>query len=268
MDLSHRAGRRNVVEQRRTPFRQMEMRAKPDGTGGELLHFSGYASVTESPYEMEDWLGDYTEVVRHGAFAKTLAEGADVPFKLNHDGITLARTKSGTLQLSEDSTGLLAEADLDPSSPAVQTIRSAMERGDLDEMSFAFRVTRQEWSPDFTQRDILEVNLNRGDVSVVNYGANPATTGATLRGRDVVSALCELRQGITLTPEAMATLGHVLQLISAADGAVDVAQPLLAEVLGVPNPDNDPKTEPDGDEPQANGASLALYQARSRLLAL
>lgn len=255
MDLSHRAGRRNIVEQRRTHFREMEMRAKPDGTGGELLHFSGYASVTEAPYEMDDLFGAYTEVVRRGSFAKTLAEGCDVPFKLNHDGISLARTKSGTMRLLEDSTGLLAEADLDPSSPAVQTIRSAMERGDLDEMSFAFRVTRQEWSRDYTQRDILEVNLSKGDVSVVNYGANPHTTGATLRGRDVVSALCELRAGATLTPDAMATLGHV-----------------LAEVLGVPNPDAildevAEAVEPDPMQEQ-EAAGLELYQFRRRLLAL
>jgi hypothetical protein len=54
-----------------------------------------------------------------------------------------------------------------------------MDRGDLDEMSFAFRVTRQEWSPDYSQRDITEVNLNKGDVSIVNYGANPHTAGLT-----------------------------------------------------------------------------------------
>jgi HK97 family phage prohead protease len=175
-----------VVENRQTAFRDVALRSHADGTGGENLRFTGYASVTETPYEMNDWLGEYTEVVRRGAFTKTLSEGADVPFKVNHDGITLARTKSGTMRLSEDSTGLYVEADLDPSSPAVQTLRSAMERGDLDEMSFGFRVTRQEWSPDYTQRDITEVNLSKGDVSVVNYGANPATGGLTsLRGRDL-----------------------------------------------------------------------------------
>jgi hypothetical protein len=46
-------------------------------------------------------------------------------------------------------------------------------------MSFAFRVTRQEWSPDYSQRDITEVNLSKGDVSIVNYGANPHTAGLT-----------------------------------------------------------------------------------------
>jgi HK97 family phage prohead protease len=153
----------------------MELRELEGGS----LRFTGYASVTESAYEMEDWLGDYTEVIRRGAFSKTLAEAADVPFKLNHSGMTLARTKSGTMRLAEDSTGLHVEADLDPANGDVRNIRSAMERGDLDEMSFAFRVTRQEWSPDYTQRDITEVNLNKGDVSIVNYGANPHTAGLT-----------------------------------------------------------------------------------------
>jgi HK97 family phage prohead protease len=174
-DFLSRADRRNVRENRSRPFEGMELRE----ISGGALRFTGYASVTETPYEMQDWLGDYTEVVRRGAFSKTLAEGADVPFKLNHDGMTLARTKSGTMRLSEDSTGLHVEADLDPGNGQVRDIRSAMERGDLDEMSFAFRVTRQEWSPDYTQRDITEVNMNKGDVSIVNYGANPHTAGLT-----------------------------------------------------------------------------------------
>ena len=165
--------------ERRAVAREMELRSSPDGTGGDALTFLGYASVTDAPYEMQDMFGDYTENIRAGAFAKTLADGADVPFKVNHEGITLARTKSGTMQLAEDSTGLHVEAQLDPSSPAVQTLRSAMERGDLDEMSFGFRVIRQEWSPDWLQRDISEVSLHKGDVSVVNYGANPHTGGLT-----------------------------------------------------------------------------------------
>jgi hypothetical protein len=194
MDLSQRAIAPKCIEQRAVPFRDVELRTNtldsdvPNMRQGDLL-FVGYACVTEASYKVSDWLGEFDEVVRAGAFGKTLSESADVPFKLNHDGITLARTKSGTMALREDGTGLLTKAALDPSSPVVQTIRSAMERDDLDEMSFAFWVTRQEWSPDWTQRDILEVNLNKGDVSVVNYGANPATAGAKLRARDVAEHL-------------------------------------------------------------------------------
>lgn len=191
-DLSVRAERPTTLQHRAVPFRGVELRAKQNGTGGDTLTFTGYACVTEIGYEMEDWLGPFTEVVRQGAFTKTLAENADVPFLVNHDGLTLARTKSGTMRLAEDDTGLHTEADLDPASPHVQALRSAMDRGDVDEMSFGFWITRQQWSPDFDQRDILEVSLNKGDVSVVNYGANPSTAGAQLNARDVQSQLHRL----------------------------------------------------------------------------
>ncbi|RJQ68086.1 HK97 family phage prohead protease [Pseudonocardiaceae bacterium YIM PH 21723] len=192
MDLAARQQLTKTPERRNMPFQDVELRAKPDGTGKDKLTFTGYASVTETGYERYDWLGAYTEVVRSGAFTKTLSEGADVAFLINHGGMTLARTKSGTLRLAEDSTGLHTEADLDPANPKVSELRSAMERGDLDEMSFAFIVMRQQWSPDFDQRDILEVSLDKGDVSVVNYGSNPATAGATLDARALDAAVQQL----------------------------------------------------------------------------
>ncbi|MFH8380644.1 HK97 family phage prohead protease [Kitasatospora sp. NPDC018058] len=233
MDLSARAARPTTVQRRSTPFQGVELRSKPSGTGGETLTFTGYASVTEQGYEMEDWLGSYTEVVRAGAFKKTLSEGADVPFLVNHGGLTLARTKSGTLRLAEDDTGLHTEADLDPSSPHVQALRSAMERGDVDEMSFGFWVTRQQWSPDYDQRDILEVNLSKGDVSVVNYGANPATAGAQLNAREV---------------------GQQLERLSADDRQA-LYERLAAEFAPAP-------------EEAAAPSLLGLDQARLRLLSL
>jgi HK97 family phage prohead protease len=207
----------------------MDIRSFDNGTGGENLRFTGYASVTNSPYEMEDFLGEYTERIMPGAFAKSLASGADVPFKVNHGGITLARTKSGTMRLAEDSTGLHVEADLDPRSPDVQALRSAMERGDLDEMSFAFRVNSQEWSPDWSQRDITEVDLNKGDVSAVNYGANPATAGAVLRSRDVAAAFLALRAG-QLPPDTERTLRAALADVLGASGAVPEVAPEGADL--------------------------------------
>jgi HK97 family phage prohead protease len=176
-------GAKLARETRQFTVQNVELR---DGAGGDTLTLDGYACVTDSPYEMHDMLGSYAEVVRSGAFGKTLSEQADVRLLLNHEGLPLARTKSGTLRLTEDSTGLAVNADLEPRSGLVNDIRSAMERGDLDEMSFAFQVTRQEWSPDYTQRDIQEVRLF--DVSVVTYPANPATSAA-LRGIEAVDQL-------------------------------------------------------------------------------
>jgi len=131
--------------------------------------------------------GPFTETIAAGAFRKTLSDGADVAFLLNHTGMTLARTKPGTLKLSEVTepmsspvlgvTGLHSEALLDPKNPQVQAMRSAVERSDLDEMSFAFRVVRERWSEAYDQRVIQEVNMQNGDVSLVNFGASPWTGG-------------------------------------------------------------------------------------------
>lgn len=155
----------------------LQAREMPNGG----LNLVGYASVTNVPYVVTDWLGDYNETISRGAFKKSLAEQDDVRLLLNHDGIPLARTASGTMNLSEDSTGLLTEASLDAGSPFVASIRSAMERGDLNQMSFAFKVTRQEWDEDYLNRYINEVRLF--DTSVVTYPASP-TTSVGLRGDD------------------------------------------------------------------------------------
>lgn len=277
-------------------FRDVELRAAPDGTGGSRLLFTGYASVVDEPFTMYDWYGDYVEVVRAGAFTKTLSETPDVIFCVNHDwgAVPMARTgDAGTLRLTEDSTGLYTEADLDGSRADVHIVQSAMDAKELNAMSFAFFVTRQTWSPDYDQRDILEVDLNGGDTSVVTFPANPATTGTTaLRSRAaaalirsgvprilVEAARAEKRAGKALSASTIETLQEVLDLIADADVAVDAAQPLLAELMGVPNPDDDDETDA-GDETDdttdsssqesqsiSDGPDLALARDRLRLMA-
>lgn len=193
MDLSKRATVHRGPTARTTTIRGLELRyatrtatagtapdSATDGTAPEVLTFAGYASVTGTPYQVTDFLGEFTETISPGAFAKTLAATPDVPFLINHTGMILARTTSGTLRLSEDATGLRVVADLDPGNPTIQALRSALERGDMDEMSFAFTVTGETWNPDYTERVITAVDLDHGDVSVVNYGANQATSGAGL----------------------------------------------------------------------------------------
>ncbi|MFD5033643.1 HK97 family phage prohead protease [Streptomyces sp. NPDC058405] len=160
----------------------LEIRAKAGAS--QVSTVEGYASVTEEPYEMWDMFGAYNEVVRSGAFTKTLGETPQVQLLLNHGGLAMAYTKAGTLRLSEDSTGLHMEADVSTKRTDVGDMLAALEDGSVDEMSFAFRVTRQMWSPDYDQRDITEVDLHRGDVSVVNFGANPATAVGAMRSAD------------------------------------------------------------------------------------
>jgi HK97 family phage prohead protease len=185
---------------------------RADGAAGRTLQ--GYACVVETEYDMR-W---YTETIAAGAFDKTLRERPDVMLLVNHAGLPLARTKTGDLRLSVDSTGLAVEADLDPDDPDVVLLASKMDRKLMDEMSFAFRVMRQEWNEDYTKRYITEVSLDKGDVSVVNYGANPSTS-VSLRGAELLNTLDDL--SVEEQRAAWVRLGVLLE--SVADGDDDNA---------------------------------------------
>jgi HK97 family phage prohead protease len=147
----------------------LELRSADDGA--PVL--TGYALVYDTRYDIGDpERNGFTEMIARGAATKSARE-ADVKLLVNHDGVPIARTKSGTMTLESDDIGLRVRAELDPANPVVAELRSAMDRGDMDEMSFAFRAINDEWSPDYRERTIREVKLF--DVSVVTFPANPAT---------------------------------------------------------------------------------------------
>lgn len=176
-------------------IRNLSVRAS-DGDGG-LLTYEGYASVTDASYEMWDWYGPYTEKVSPGAFTTTLARSdLDVPLVLQHADLRrIARTTNGSLQLSEDDGGLhvLAPA-LDPADRDVDYIVPKLRSGLVDEMSFKFMINRGSWSPDWMEYHIEEVDIHRGDVAIVGYGANPHTAGSGLRA---AQSPADLARGLT-----------------------------------------------------------------------
>lgn len=132
---------------------------------------SGYAAVFNQETNIA---GMFREVIAPGAFKNALTRD-DVVFLINHDGLPLARTRSGTLALSEDGRGLKMETMLVATDPDVERIVPKMQRGDLDKMSFAFRAIKQEWddSGDIPLRTIIEAELF--DVSIVTDPAYQGT---------------------------------------------------------------------------------------------
>lgn len=159
----------NPVEVRRMP---LELRT--DAESGDPV-VDGYAAVWEHSYDVAGGSPfGWSETVARGAATKTLAErDKNVAFLFDHEGIPLARVDSGTLKLHADDDGLRVEARIDRDSPYGLSVLRAIERGDVDEMSMAFRVIRQDWDAGYTERRISEVMLV--DVSAVTLGANPAT---------------------------------------------------------------------------------------------
>ncbi|WP_414943314.1 HK97 family phage prohead protease [Amycolatopsis sp. cmx-11-32] len=163
-----------------------------DSAAGAGLEFDGFATVYDRGYEMWDYYGPYTEVVSAGAASESLARAdLDVPLVLQHQDLRrIARTTNGSLQLTESDEGLRVLApNLDRDDQDVAYIVPKLRAGLIDEMSFKFRITSGQWSPDYTEYRINAFDLHRGDVAIVGYGANPHTTGAGLRAADPLEAL-------------------------------------------------------------------------------
>jgi hypothetical protein len=138
---------------------------------GEAIKVSGYAAVFN---EEADIGGMFREVIAPGAFRDAIGRD-DVVFLINHAGLPMARTRSGTLTLREDSRGLYMETELDPEDLDVRAIVPKMKRGDLDKMSFAFFPEVQEWddSGETPLRTIRQAALS--DVSIVTSPAYGGT---------------------------------------------------------------------------------------------
>lgn len=138
------------------------------------IDVTGYAAVFD---ERADISGFFLEEIERGAFAEAINRD-DVVFLINHDGLPLARTRSGTLKLSEDDHGLRMETTLDSEDPDVKSIIGKMKRGDLDKMSFAFRMEggKEEWddSGDIPVRTIKRVG-SLHDVAIVTTPAYDGT---------------------------------------------------------------------------------------------
>lgn len=186
----------------------IEVRAAADGASVQV---AGYAAVFNSPTEVG---GYFMEQIAPGAFDDVL--GDDVRLLVNHTDLPLARSTSGNLRISVDARGLFIEADLDASDPDVLRIVPKMTRGDLREMSFAFRVDVETWdeSGDVPLRTINRIS-ELVDVSLVTVPAYPDTEIA-LRSRDA-ARVAEARTKGSRGPD-LGTMRMRLALAQAAKG--------------------------------------------------
>lgn len=164
-------------EQRAAVLDDLEFRGA-DETG--KLKFRGHAAVFDEWTEIPSYFGSFMESIQRGAFRKVLSAGADVRFLVNHDGLPLARTASGTMKLKEDARGLLVDAELAPTTLA-QDLSVLVTRGDISQMSFGFRVGKHEIEEDseagIVKRTITEFS-DLYDVSPVTFPAYEGTDAA------------------------------------------------------------------------------------------
>lgn len=239
------------IERRTFTVRDIETREAEDGA----MRLSGYAAVfNDSSVPLP-----FSERIAPGAFRKTLSETPDVRLLINHEGLPLARTKNGTLTLSEDEVGLRFDADL-PDTSEARDLWTLIQRGDVDQMSFAFRVIRQKWSPDRTERTLTEVSLADGDVSVVTYPAYPTTS---VEAREhLANAIQAVKEGREVSGESLIVLQTVFEKMSEGHEYVMEAVEMMAALMGAQEmPMEDEATMGEEDEVQPRSISLRLAQA-------
>src|SRR5690606_25156067 len=119
----------------------------------------------------------FVETIAPGAFSASLRTRADILALVDHDpGRVLARTRSGSLRLSEDSRGLAFDLDV-PDTTAGRDVLALAERGDLGGMSFAFTAVDEHRDGD--RRELRAVDLH--EISVVL--AWPAYDGTIVTAR-------------------------------------------------------------------------------------
>lgn len=138
----------------------------------------GYAAM----FNEEADLGYFREVIKPGAFKRSISTGADVRALVEHDpAMIIGRSTAGSLSMSEDDKGLRVEIT-PPDTTVGRDVVTNLRNGNLDKMSFGFYIKGENKRKVDGQwlREITDVDLF--DVSVVAF---PAYDGTSVQARSL-----------------------------------------------------------------------------------
>ena len=200
------------IERRAFPF--MEIRVD----SGEQPKIVGHAAVFD---KLSVNLGGFREKIAPGAFANAIKKN-DIRALWNHDpNFVLGRNKSKTLTLAEDEKGLAIEI-VPPDAQWAKDLMETMRRGDVDQMSFGFRVIKDNW--EFVEgkdsiRTLQEVELC--DVSPVTFPAYPQTdvkvrsilAGAGLDFDGLSAVMIRAHRGLPVQPADRDLINASIQVL-------------------------------------------------------
>jgi HK97 family phage prohead protease len=145
-----------------------------------------------APFNSAARIGGFSETIRPGAFATSLAAQTDVRALVDHDDDRLlGRTRSGTLRLFETRNGLAFEIDM-PDTTLGRDVYALAQRGDLSGMSFGFTVPKggDAW-PNASTRELRSVNL--AEVSVLHRLPAYSQTEISARAKQMGRAEADAR---------------------------------------------------------------------------
>jgi HK97 family phage prohead protease len=163
----------------------METRKNRNGTirrgiNQGQLEFSGYAARFG---EITNIRNEYFETILPGCFKKSI-EQDDIRCLLNHsEDLILGRNRSKTLILSEDDCGLRVSI-FPPVTQFTRDLAVSIGRGDINQMSFAFKVKEESWSKHSSGKKLRTLKRARlSDVSIATYPAYESTSIGLVRSR-------------------------------------------------------------------------------------
>ena len=136
---------------------------------GEKPKITGYAAVFNS---LSEDLGGFREMIAPHAFKSAIKEGETRMLWNHNSDLVLGRQSAGTLTLKEDKHGLKIE-NIPPDTQLGRDAMVSIDRGDVSQMSFGFRVEKDEWEEKEngeTIRTLLKIR-SLPDVSPVTYPA-------------------------------------------------------------------------------------------------
>lgn len=156
-------------------FDKFEIRKSEDNIG----HITGVPIVFEQKTDIGGW---FEETIARGAVSEDVLR--DVAFFYNHDLNTkpIARTRTGKLRFTIENDGVRMDSDVNLNRSDANDLYLAIEDGDIDGMSFMFRIESEEWTDldtDYPKRRITKIGYVQ-EVSAVNY---PAYEGTSINAR-------------------------------------------------------------------------------------
>lgn len=155
----------------------IELRA---GGNAKTPRLVGYASVFNSPSQD---LGGFTEIVKPGAFTRSLASGADPLALVAHmPALVLGRRSAGTLTLQEDARGLAFDIAV-PDTTAARDLMVSVERGDVRGASFAFSTPAGGDKWDVAADGKVVRSLLAVDLAEITICGSPAYTDTSVAVR-------------------------------------------------------------------------------------
>ena len=212
--------------------KDMTVQVKADDADGGDGEFSAYASVFDN-------IDSYGDVIRKGAFAKTLEDwessGNTMPLLYGHNFSDPFSNIGSITKAEEDDHGLKISAKIDLDNPTGAQVYRLLKEKRLSQMSFAFDVkeggmAEVEGEPVYELRE-----LTLYECSVVPIGANQAT-------------------------EILAVKAMARYLDAAGKGAVDQFRQALSPP-GDSKHDTDPETPEDTKSPGSSHAEDSTESA-------